>query len=170
MKPLRRIVRVLGFLILAFGILTLLGSAALILQFETGWRLEAATGSLFVGTPDEDSFGLVALAGFVSGMFFVLVGAGALLISRFRLLRTEEEEDERSPRWTMPVVVLLFICGAGSIVLATVFAGMGDQFGDTTVGIVSYCMLIGVGLLFAAWGLKRARDAREQPDSGPSTR
>ena len=41
---------------------------------------------------------------------------------------------------------------------------MGDEFGDATVGIVSYCMLIGVGLLFSGWGLKRARDADQEVD------
>lgn len=148
MNRLRRVIRVLGFLVMALGIFTLVSAVALVVQSRVG--------------SSRDSLGLLALAQFVSGMFFVLVGAGALLISRVRNPSARQGE-EPSPRWTMPVVVLLFVCGAGSIALATVFAGMGDEFGDAAVGIVSYCMLIGVGLLFAGWGLKRARDSRDLP-------
>ena len=144
----------LGFLIMALGILTLLSAVALVVRATV---VDARAGST------EGQLGLFALAQFVSGMFFVLVGAGALLISRFRTPLSQTRDEEPSPRWTMPVVVLLFVCGFGSIALATVFAGMNDEFGDAAIGIVSYCMLIGVGLLFAAWGLKRARDSRELP-------
>ena len=153
MNGLRKLIRVVGGLVMLLGILTLISAIALVVRSSTA----SARGSL----------GVLALAQFVSGMFFVLVGAGALLISRFRSRRTEVTEAEVSPRWTMPVVVLLFVCGAASIVLATVFAGMSEQFGEAAVGIVSYCMLIGVGLLFAGWGLKRARDSRELPPGQP---
>jgi hypothetical protein len=151
---LRRVVRVIGFLVLALGVLTLISAGAVVVQAMVVNARAGETGG---------QLGLLALAQFVSGMFFVLVGAGALLISRVRNPMARAESDEISPRWTMPVVVLLFVCGVASIVLATVFAGMSAQFGDAAVGIVSYCMLIGVGLLFAGWGLKRARDSRELP-------
>lgn len=154
MSRLRRVIRALGFIIMALGVLTLLSAAALIVQSVVVNARAGETGG---------QLGLYALAQFVSGMFFVLVGAGALLISRFKNPRPQKQEEEPSPRWTMPVVVLLFVCGFGSIALATVFAGMNDEFGDAAVGIVSYCMLIGVGLLFAGWGLKRARDSRDIP-------
>ncbi len=154
MSRLRRIVRVLGFLVLALGVLTLLSAAALVVQ-----ALVVNDGARSSG----GQAGLLALAQFVSGMFFVLVGGGALLISRVRSPSARADTEEPSPRWTMPVIVLLVVCGVGSIAMATVFAGMADEFGDAAVGIVSYCMLIGVGLLFASWGLKRARDSREFP-------
>jgi hypothetical protein len=95
-------------------------------------------------------------------MFFFLVGSGVVLISRYELAG-RSKSDAPSPRWTKPVAVLLFVTGFGSIGLATLFAGMTKEFGEATVGIVSYCMLMGVGLLFSGWGLKRAGDRDEKP-------
>ncbi|MDQ3963991.1 MAG: hypothetical protein M3277_08800 [Actinomycetota bacterium] len=154
MSRLRRVIRILGFVVMALGVLTLLSASALVVQALV---VDARVGSR------GRQVGLLALAQFVSGMFFVLVGAGALLISRVRSPGARADAEDSSPRWTMPVIVLLVVCGVGSIAMATVFAGMADEFGDAAVGIVSYCMLIGVGLLFASWGLKRARDSRELP-------
>ena len=157
MKTLRTIVTLIGIALGLFGVVTVAGSVLVVVQYKTGWGLTPLQRCC-----DED-WGKAALAGILSGMFFILVGAGALLLSRLRNPTAAEARAEPSPRWTMPVVVLLFVCGVGSIVLATVFAGMTEEFGDAAVGIVSYCMLMGVGLLFAGWGLKRARDSREPP-------
>lgn len=157
MKVVRRVVTWIGGALALFGVVTVGWSVIVIIQYKTGWGLTPLQRCC------DDDWGRAALAGILSGMFFILVGAGALLVSRFPHTTVEEERDQPSPRWTMPVVVLLFVSGIGSIVLATVFAGMTDEFGDAAVGIVTYCMLMGVGLLFAAWGLKRARDSRELP-------
>lgn len=157
MKVVRRVVTWIGAAVALFGTVTVGWSVIVIIQYKTGWGLSVLQRCC------DDDWGKAALAGILSGMFFILVGAGALLVSRFPHTTAKEERDQPSPRWTMPVVVLLFVSGIGSIVLATVFAGMTDEFGDAAVGIVTYCMLMGVGLLFAAWGLKRARDSRELP-------
>lgn len=157
MKLFRRLATWIGAAVSLFGFVTVGWSVMVVIRYKTGWGLTPLQQCC-----DED-WGKVALAGVLSGMFFILVGAGALVLSRMRTPTIGTPRDQPSPRWTMPVVVLLFVCGIGSIVLATVFAGMTDEFGDAAVGIVSYCMLIGVGLLFAAWGLKRARDSRELP-------
>ena len=83
------------------------------------------------------------------------------MVSRYGTV--DRDPDAPPAWWTKPVAVLLFVTGFGSIVLATVFAGMTTEFGDATAGIVSYCMLMGVGLLFSGWGLKRAGDREEKP-------
>ena len=158
MKILKLFVRWCGFVLIAIGAFTVLWAASVVIRYQTGWGLTALQRCC------DDSWGPVALAGFVSGMFFVLAGAAGVLISKMRLFGPRETPSTRPPRWTMPLAILLFACGIASIALATVFAGMADEFGEATVGIVSYCMLIGVGLLFSGWGLKRARDADHQVD------
>lgn len=158
MKLFRFFIRWCGFVLIAVGALTVGWAATVVIRYQTGWGLTALQRCC------DDTWGTAALAGFVSGMFFVLAGAAGVLISKMRFFGPTEKTRDGSPRWTMPLVILLFACGVASIVLATVFAGMGREFGDATVGIVSYCMLIGVGLLFSGWGLKRARDADEQVD------
>ncbi len=158
MKIFRLVIRWCGFVLIAVGALTVVWAATVVVRYQTGWGLSALQRCC------DDTWGPVALAGFVSGMFFVLAGAAGVLISKMTLFGPAEPKTQRSARWTMPLAILLFACGAASIVLATIFAGMGDEFGDATVGIVSYCMLIGVGLLFSAWGLKRARDADQELD------
>lgn len=149
MKPWRRVFRWTGFTLMAFGAITMLWSFVIIVQLQTGWGL----------TPFEQCCsrgGTYALALLVSGMFFFLVGAGTILISRMGI--RDELDGSTSSRSMRALPSVLFVSGVAAIVIATVFAGMSDEFGDATVGIVSYCMLIGVGLLFAGWGLKRARD------------
>jgi hypothetical protein len=128
---------------------TILWSLVVVVQLQTGWGLTTFERCCANG-------GTYALALLVSGMFFFLVGAGAILISRMGI--RGDVDRTASPRWIRFLPPILFASGAGAILVATVFAGMGDEFGDATAGIVSYCMLIGVGLLFAGWGLKRARE------------
>jgi hypothetical protein len=149
MKLWRRALRWTGFIVMAFGAITMVWSLVVIVQIQTGWGLTRIEQCCSRG-------GTYALALLVSGMFFFLVGAGTILISRLGI--QGEVDRVESSRWMRALPGVLFVCGAAAIVIASVFAGMGDEFGDATVGIVSYCMLIGVGLLFAGWGLKRARD------------
>jgi hypothetical protein len=147
----RRVLRWTGYLVMAFGAVTMLWSLVVIVQVQTGWGLTRIEQCCSRG-------GTYALALLVSGMFFFLVGAGTILIARMGL--RGEVDPSASSRWIRALPVVLYVSGVAAILIATVFAGMGDEFGDATIGIVSYCMLIGVGLLFAGWGLKRARDDR----------
>lgn len=145
----RRMIRWTGFLVMAFGGISMLWASVILVQLQTGWGM----------TPLEQccsKAGTYALALLVSGMFFFLIGAGAVLLSKMGL--RGDIESGASPRWMRVLPAILFATGAGAILIATIFAGMAEEFGDATAGIVSYCMLIGVGLLFAGWGLKRARD------------
>lgn len=156
MKWFRGVVKWVGLLTMLFGGGTILWALFVIIQYQTGWGLSE------LDRQTSDDWGRIALSLLLSGMFFFLVGAGAVLISRYEL-RSTQATPTRPPRWTRVVYYLLLVSGFGSIALATVFAGMTDEFGDATAGIVSYCMLIGVGLLFSAWGLKRAGQTDENP-------
>jgi len=155
MKLWRRLVRLSGFVVLASGAVTMLWSLVVLIQLQTGWGLTFMERCC-------SRRGTYALALLVGGMFFFLMGAGIVLLSRMGI--KGDIVVEGSPRWMRVLPYVLFATGAGSIVIATIFAGMGDEFGDATPGIVSYCMLIGVGLLFAGWGLKRAR---QDTDTSP---
>lgn len=154
MKLIRGIIKWVGLGTMIFGGITILWALWVIVRYKTGWGLSEIDHT-------SDDWARIALSLLLSGMFFFLVGAGAVLISRYGINRSEEPST-KVPRWVKPVMVLLFVSGFGSIALATVFAGMTDEFGDATAGIVSYCMLIGVGLLFSGWGLKRAGDREEE--------
>ena len=156
MKHLRTIIKWIGLLTMAFGGITILWALWVILQYKTGWGLTRFEEQ------DAVDWARIALSLLLSGMFFFLVGSGVVLISRYEL-SGRSKGDAPPPRWTKPVAVLLFVTGFGSIGLATLFAGMTKEFGEATVGIVSYCMLMGVGLLFSGWGLKRAGDRDQKP-------
>ena len=156
MKSVRAVIKWVGVLTMAFGGGTILWALWVIIQYKTGWGLTQFERQ------DAGDWARIALSLLLSGMFFLLVGSGVVLITRYDV-RATSDPDAPPPRWTRPVVVLLFVTGAGSIGLATVFAGMTKEFGEATAGIVSYCMLTGVGLLFSGWGLKRAGDRQQKP-------
>ena len=154
MRHIRTAIRWVGVITMIFGGGTILWALWVIVQYKTGWGLSR----LELTEPD---WARVALSLLLSGMFFFLVGSGIVLLSRYGTIKPDP--DAPPARWTKPVAFLLFATGVGSIVLATVFAGMTTEFGDATAGIVSYCMLMGVGLLFSGWGLKRAGEREEKP-------
>lgn len=155
MKHIRSVIRWVGVLTMVFGGLTILWALWVILQYKTGWGLTR----LDLENPQD--WANVALSLLLSGMFFFLVGSGIVLVSRYGT--APADPDSPPPRWTKPVSMLLFVTGFGSIGLATLFAGMTAEFEEATAGIVSYCMLMGVGLLFSGWGLKRAGERDEKP-------
>lgn len=157
MKLFRAIARWAGLATLLFGVGTIAWGLAVIVQYETGWGLTLIDRQL------GSDWAKAALGLLLSGMFFVLVGGGMVLVSRYE--GRDEAHSEGAPRWAKPVTFVLYASGFGAIGLATLFAGMTDEFGDATPGIVSYCMLMGVGLLFSGWGLKRAGDRPSHPGS-----
>ncbi len=133
MRTVRWLIRALGYASVGFGAVTVVWGSYLLLSFDPLAR--AALGSI------------------LGGMFFLVVGAAALVVSHGR--PTESALPSRA-RWLNAVAIFLFACGIGAIALATVVAGMRDQFGNYVTGIVTYCMLTGIGLMIAAWGIKRA--------------
>lgn len=156
MRILRLVIKWVGVITMTFGGLTILWALWVILQYKTGWGLTQFERQ------GADDWARIALSLLLSGMFFFLIGSGVVLISRYDA-RATADPDAPAPKWTKPVAILLFVAGAGSIVLATLFADMTEEFGDATAGIVSYCMLMGVGLLFSGWGLKRAGERPQEP-------
>lgn len=157
MKLFRAVARWAGLATLLFGAGTIAWGLAVIVQYETGWGLSIIDRHL------GQDWAKAALGLLLSGMFFVLLGGGMVLVSRYE--GRDAPRSDRPPRWAKPVMLLLYASGFGAIGLATLFAGMTEEFGDATPGIVSYCMLIGVGLLFSGWGLKRAGDRPSNPGS-----
>ena len=152
MKTVRWTLRIMGFLSIAFGLVV------------TGWALWEWLRLWMETHPaierlEAGEYARVAFAALVGGMFFLVAGSGIVLIS-FMKMQTVHAEHEERPRWWLKVLALFVSAvGIGAMLLATVFAGMSGYFEDFTGGIVSYFMMAGVGLLIAAWGLKRAGDS-----------
>lgn len=99
--------------------------------------------------------GKAGLALLLGCMFFVLAGAGLVLISRPLLrLRTD---GERPPRWPAWLARALFGYSAGCLAMAVIILlELSDRTsGGVTAGLVAYCVLVGGGLLVASWGMKR---------------
>lgn len=108
-------------------------------------------GRHFLGT----QVGKAALALLLGCMFFVLAGAGLVLISR-PLLRVRTD-GQRAPRWPTWLARALFgysaACLAVAVILVTELAGRAS--GGVVAGLVTYCVMVGGGLLVASWGMKR---------------
>lgn len=128
------------------------GSAYAVLtaiQTQTGWGLSTLERCCMRGDLNK-----AALALLLGSMFFVLAGSGLILICRPLLgLR----RGIATPRWPTWVARSLFVYSACSIALGIilVFELRGQVVGGSLAGLVSYCVLVGVGLLVACWGLKR---------------
>lgn len=120
------------------------------LQTRTGWGLSPMERCCMRGTLNK-----AALALLLGSMFFVLAGAGLVLISR-PLLRLRR--DAGSIRWPRYLARSLYIYSACSVALGVILAfELQDRVasGGALVGLVVYCVLVGVGLLIASWGLTR---------------
>ena len=143
MRVIASVLKWLGFMTLAFGVIGSGWAIALFFQMQAGVSEISA------------DYGRAALGGVLGSMFFVMVGAILILLSR-PLEAARHEGPRRRPKWMIGLALLLVLHGVSAICLATILAGMSSEFGDATTGIVSYCMLVGVGLFIAAWGLKRA--------------
>lgn len=117
------------------------------IQTRTGWGLSPLERCCMRGDLNK-----AALALLLGSMFFVLAGAGLVLISR-PLLRLRSRL--RWPRW---IARSLYVYSACSIALGVVLVvELRDQVssGTALAGLVSYCLLVGIGLLVASWGLTR---------------
>ncbi len=131
-----------------------LGSAYAVMtavQTQTGWGLSTIERCCL--TSDLNKAALALLLG---SMFFMLAGAGLVLISR-PLIRVRG--TVRKVRWPTWVARSLYLYSACTVALAIIFAmelrAVPRQW---VVGLVAYCVLVAVGLLIASWGLKRFAD------------
>jgi hypothetical protein len=140
----------MGLLAIVFGISGTVWAVIVFVQIQTGGAKELVERCC-------STYGRIALSTVLSSMFFVMTGAGLVLLSR--PLQGRLKGEAKPPRWPRWLALALLIYALSAFAMATILAGMSKDFGDATVGIVTYCMLLGVGLLIAAWGLKRASDA-----------
>lgn len=153
MKRLGAALKWLGLLTLLFGVVGTVWAVWLLGQVEAGWGTSVSSGF-------QGDYARAALASVLSSMFFVVAGAGLVLLSRPLEIRMKTTEEPGPPRWLLGLALVLAVYGLASICLATLLAGLAEHFDGAAVGIVSYCMVAGVGSLIAAWGLKRASDTR----------
>ncbi len=103
--------------------------------------------------------GKASLGGALASMFFVLSGSAVILLLhpiRMHLARRKE----RSPRsrWLRFFAVVMGVYAVMVFTLATFLAGIPDELEGFATGIVTYCMLVGVGMAAASWGFKRASE------------
>jgi len=152
-KLLFRIVSWTGAGFFVFGVLGTAWSVITFVQVRTGWGLTEYERCCI-------ELGKASLGGVLASMFFVLIGSAVILLLhpvRAHLARTGG--GSRPPRWPRWVAVALAVYAMGAFALATILAGMAEDLDGFAAGIVSYCMLVGVGMLAAAWGFKRASEA-----------
>lgn len=131
---------------LAMGVVGSVYAVVTAIQTRTGWGLSPLERCCLRGDLNK-----AALALLLGSMFFVLAGAGLILIAR-PLIRL------RSPRWPTWLARSLFVYSACSIALGVVLVvQLRERVASTValVGMVSYCLLVALGLLIASWGFKR---------------
>ena len=138
-----------GFCLFTFGTIGSAWSLITFVQVRTGWGL----------TPFErccTELGKASLAGALASMFFVLVGSAVILLLHPIRAHLARAAGKRPPRWLKWFAAVLVAYAFGVFVLATILAGQGEELEGFAVGLVSYCMLVGIGMLAAAWGFNRA--------------
>jgi hypothetical protein len=138
----------------AFGSVGSAWSIATFVQVRTGWGL-----SPFERCCTE--LGKASLGGALGSMFFVLMGSAViLLLHPIRVHISARRERTPRYRWLRWFAFLMGAYGLGVFVLATFLAGIAEELEGFAVGIVTYCMLVGVGMVAASWGFKRASEVR----------
>lgn len=141
----------------ASGLLVgVLGSGYAVLtaiQTRTGWGLSALERCCMTGDLNK-----AALALLLGSMFFVLAGAGLILISRPLLGAGRTIPRLRWPTWLARSLYLYSACSI-ALGIILVLELRGQVVAGSLAGLVSYCVLVGLGLLIASWGLKRFPEA-----------
>ena len=140
----------IGFL--TFGTMGTVWSAIVSVQLRTGWGLTGAERCC-------SELGKAALGGALASMFFVLIGSGVILLLHPIRAHLARESGKPVPRWLRWLAFGLVVYSLAVFSLATMLAGMPEELEGFAAGIVTYCMLVGIGMLTAAWGFKRASEA-----------
>ncbi|HET7481785.1 MAG TPA: hypothetical protein VFK89_02885 [Actinomycetota bacterium] len=121
------------------------------IQIRTGWGLDPFERCCM-------DLAKASLGGLLASMFFVLVGSAVVLLLHPIRAALARAAGRRPARWLRWIAFVLTVYAVGVFTLATVLAGMATELEGFATGIVSYCMLVGVGMLAAAWGFKRASE------------
>lgn len=146
-----RATSVTGTCLFTFGAVGSAWSLITFVQVRTGWGLTTYERCCM-------ELGKASLGGALASMFFVLVGSSVILLLHPIRAHVARQADKPPPRWLRWLALLLFVYSVVVFGLATALAGMADDLEGFAVGIVMYCMLVGVGMLAAAWGFKRASE------------
>lgn len=137
-----------------FRAVSLAGGAFLTFgSFGTVWSVVSYLRNGAGGELDKASLG-----GILASMFFVLIGSGVILLLHPIRAHIARESGKAAPRWLRWMALALVVYATAVFVLATVLAGMAEDLEGFAGGIVTYCMLVGIGMLTAAWGFKRASE------------
>lgn len=137
-----------------FRAVSLTGGAFLTFgSFGTVWSVVSYLRNGAGGELDK-----AALGGILASMFFVLIGSGVILLLHPIRAHIAREAGKAAPRWLRWMALALVVYATAVFVLATVLAGMAEDLEGFAGGIVTYCMLVGIGMLTAAWGFKRASE------------
>lgn len=141
-----------GFAWILFGIFGSAYTALLLVRAETGIALTRTNECC-------SQLGLLALGTILASMFFVLIGAIFLLVSRILDQAPARKEGRRTPGWLRWVPPGLFLYGTCIFALTAVLASNAEQLGDAAGEIVTFCVLSFVGLILVASGIRRTREA-----------
>ena len=150
-KVLYRATSITGICLFAFGAIGSTWSLITFVQVRTGWGLTTYERCCV-------ELGKASLGGALASMFFVLIGSGVILLLHPIRAHFARQAGKKPARWLKWFALLLLLYAVVVFGMATVLAGMGDDLEGFAVGIVMYCMLVGVGMLAAAWGFKRASE------------
>jgi len=148
-----RATSVTGICLFAFGTLGSAWSLIAFVQVRTGWGLTTYEQCCI-------ELGKASLGGALASMFFVLIGSGVILLLHPIRAHRARQAGKPPARWLKWLALSMFLYSIVVFAMATVLAGMADDLEGFAVGIVMYCMLVGVGMLAAAWGFKRASEVR----------
>ena len=146
-----RVVSWTGAGLFLFGTLGCAWSLVTFVQVRTGWGLSEYERCCI-------ELGKASLGGALASMFFVLIGSAVVLLLHPIRAHLSRQSGRRSPRWLRWAAVTMAFYALVVFALATVLAGMPRELEGFAMGIVSYCMLVGIGMLAAAWGFKRASE------------
>ena len=149
-KVLFRIVSWVGGAFAVLGTIGTLWSLTVFVRSRAGW-----SGEVVSCCSDLDK---ASLGGMLTSMFFVLVGSAVILLLHPIRAHMARASGRRIPPWLRWMAAALTVYALGVFSLATVLAGMAEELEGFATGIVMYCMLVGVGMLTAAWGFKRASE------------
>lgn len=143
-----RVLKWIGLSAVATGGAGTVVAALTAIRVQTGWGLSEVERCC-----RADDLNTAALALLLGSMFFVVAGSGLVLISRPLLPIKTRGSALRWPRW---LARSLFVYSACSVALGIILLMELQELATVAaVGVFTYCLLVGVGLLLASWGLKR---------------
>ena len=138
----------IGLSAIVLGLSGTLFALATAVKVQTGWGLTATQRCC-----ETDVMNTAALALLLGSMFFVVAGSGLVLIARPLLPVRAPGDGLRWPRWLARSLFVYSACSVGVGVIILLEAPGSVSL--ASFGMFVYCLLVGIGLLLASWGLRR---------------